>query len=185
MFATKLLSAEHNVILQVLKSLDQVRVAMEKGKRPSPQLLETAITFFENFADRFHHFKEEYLMFGLLAQKAGGGLDLQMGALRYGHELCRGYIREIAQALDDYAGGDEIATLTILGNMAAYNTVLRHHIHAEDHLFFPMVEKALSDGEKEMLMVQFDKAAGPQDAASVRKYQYLAQEIATLVDVAE
>ncbi len=177
MLATKILTAEHGVILQVLKSLDQVQVAMEQDKHPSRKLLEKAIAFFQNFADRFHHFKEEYLMFGLLAQKEAGRLDLHMGALRYGHELCRGYIREIAQALDAYAEGDEMATLTILGNMAAYTTVLRHHIHMEDHLFFPMVEKTLSNREKEMLMTQFH-GISTADASSIRKHQDLAEEIA-------
>lgn len=63
MFATKILSAEHDVILQVLKSLDLLQCSMQQGRHPAPDLLEKSIVFFQNYADRFHHFKEEYLMF--------------------------------------------------------------------------------------------------------------------------
>lgn len=41
-----------------------------------------AVKFLHNFADKFHHFKEEYLMFGLLAEKKGGRFDGPIGALR-------------------------------------------------------------------------------------------------------
>jgi hemerythrin-like domain-containing protein len=183
MRATKILTAEHDIILQVLASLDRAREKMEQGLRPSPDFLAKSVTFAQNFADRFHHFKEEYLMFGLLAEKKGGLLDLHMGVLRYGHELCRGYIREIAQTLDAYAEKDEMAAITVLSSIAAYTAVLRHHIHTEDRLFFPMVEKTLSDDEKEMLMAQFHKESATKDAATFRLYQDMAYEIASLLEI--
>jgi hemerythrin-like domain-containing protein len=96
--------------------------------------------------------------------------------------LCRGYIREISQVLGAYAEKDEMAAITVLSSIAAYTAVLRHHIHAEDRLFFPMVEKTLSDDEKEMLMAQFHKESATKDAATFRLYQDMAHEIASLLE---
>ncbi|MEJ2111962.1 MAG: hypothetical protein P8Z37_19035, partial [Acidobacteriota bacterium] len=35
--------------------------------------------------------------------------------------------------------------------------LLRHHIHTEDHIFFPMAGKSMSEEEKWDLLKEFDK----------------------------
>jgi hypothetical protein len=45
-----------------------------------------------------------------------------------------------------------------------------------------MVEKTLSDDEKEMLMAQFHKESATKDAATFRLYQDMAYEIASLLE---
>src|SRR4030042_615166 len=86
---TEVLSKEHHNILQVLEIFDKAKEELEKGNRPDHALFEKGLTFFRLFADRFHHFKEEYLMFGILAQKQEGAFDLEIGALRFQHDRCR------------------------------------------------------------------------------------------------
>jgi hemerythrin-like domain-containing protein len=41
--------------------------------------------------------------------------------------------------------------------MAAYASLLRHHIHTEDHVFYPMARKLLSADEMSQLEQEFDK----------------------------
>jgi serine/threonine protein phosphatase PrpC len=56
---------------------------------------EKAVTFCEQFADQFHHFKEEFLLFGMLSYKKQGELDTAMGVLRYQHDRCKQSIARI------------------------------------------------------------------------------------------
>jgi hemerythrin-like domain-containing protein len=42
--------------------------------------------------------------------------------------------------------------------MAAYASLLRHHIHTQDHVFYPMAKKALTADEMEMVGREFVKA---------------------------
>lgn len=94
-------------------------------------------------------------MFGLLAQKKDGAIDLEIGALRFQHERCRHHLDQIQTALDGYSREDEIAVIGLLEHLAAYTAVLRRHIHLEDGVFFPMIQNALTDKEKKTLSDYF------------------------------
>ena len=96
-------------------------------------------------------------MFGLLAQKKDGAFDGPISALRFEHERCREFVKKIERSVEDYSRGDQIATATLLENLAAYISILKRHIHSEDQIFFPMVDRELSQDEKEALQLQFQK----------------------------
>jgi hemerythrin-like domain-containing protein len=157
MKAIEILTREHGLILQALECLTLARDKIEKDQRLPKDFFEKALVFLREFADQFHHFKEEYLVFGLLALKKGGAFDGPIGSLRYQHERCRACIHEISNSLDGYADGDDFATTSLLENLAAYISLLRRHIYEEDHTFFKMAEKELSKEEEDLLLVQFKK----------------------------
>jgi hemerythrin-like domain-containing protein len=157
MKATQILSREHALILQALESLSRAQKKIEKNQQPPKGFFEKALIFAREFTDEFHHFKEEYLMFGLLALKKGSALDGPIGSLRYQHERCRACIHEISNSLDGYADGDDIATTRLLENLAAYVSLLRRHIYLEDHTFFKMAEQEISKQEDDLLLIQFKK----------------------------
>lgn len=156
MKVTQVLITEHHLILKVLNLLKKSREDLENGRVIPRVFYEKAMTFCSEFADQFHHFKEEFLLFGLLSYKKKGTLDSVMGTLRYQHETCRQSIAGIRQALDGYEEKDEMATTLLLESLAVYVSLLRRHIYLEDQIFFPMAEKALSDDEKKSLAEQFE-----------------------------
>jgi len=94
-------------------------------------------------------------MFGLLAQKKDGAIDLEIGALRFQHERCRHHLEQMQAALDGYSRKDEIAVVSLLEHLAAYTSLLQRHIHLEDSVFFPMIQNALTDKEKMALLDYF------------------------------
>jgi len=157
MKVTDILIREHGLILRALENLAEARDQIEKGLPPPKEFFEKALWFLSEFADKFHHFKEEYLMFGLLALKSEGALDGPIGTLRYQHDRCRKCINEMTRSLNGYADSDDIATTSLLENLAAYVSLLRRHIHEEDRKFFQMALKELSKEEEEILMKQFKK----------------------------
>jgi hemerythrin-like domain-containing protein len=173
---------EHGRILRGLEYLSAARHALEKNLHPPKAFFETAVHFFRQYADKFHHYKEEYLMFGFLARKKAGAIDLEMGSLRYQHELNRGCISKIEKSLKGYDMGNEIAVTTLLVSLASFISILRRHIFREDALFFPMAETELSDGEKKALLRQFKQEEETVSGknAMVRS-QTLLEEMAALI----
>lgn len=151
------LMVEHHLIQNFLDRLQEGQIKMESGGKLPPEFFSKAIEFARSFADKYHHYKEEHLLFNLLAMKKKGELDAQIAALRYSHEQGRNLINQIAQALPGYSGGQEVAEIIILENLAAYISLLKKHIHQEDHIFFLMVAKELLPIEQEELLKAFQK----------------------------
>lgn len=177
-----ILVKEHELILEALDYLAAARNGLEKRRRPPKEFFEKAIVFAREFADQYHHFKEEYLLFGLLAQKKEGAFDAEIGALRYGHERGRKCINEVAESMAGYADGDEIATIRLLENLAAYISTLKRHIFSEDRVFFDLVEQELSDNDDEVLLVQFQKGIETMDSQEAfNKSRILVNEMKAII----
>jgi len=158
MKAIEILMNEHDLIRQFLENLALAVSRMEGEDNPPKEFFEKANEFARLFADQYHHFKEEYVMFVQLAQKKGGVFDAQIDALRYQHERGRNFLAEISKSLSGYAQGQPIPTTTVLENTAAYLSLLRQHIHREDHIFYPLVEKEFSQSDDQRLLEEFRKA---------------------------
>jgi len=176
------LTKEHGNILEGLGYLSRAKDALEKNRCPQKKFFESAVLFFREYADKFHHYKEEYLLFSFLARNKEGEIDLEMGSLRYQHELNRECISKIEKSLNGYEMGSEIAITTLLMNLAAFISILRRHIYREDQLFFPMAEAELSENEKETLQNQFDQEEAVVDGESIiHRNQKRLQEMAVLI----
>lgn len=151
------LSNEHGLIRQFLDVMSMAAEKIENGQRPSQAFFEKGVEFARTFADHYHHFKEEHVLFVQLAMKKQGEVDAQLETLRYEHERGRSLITGIETAVPGYAEGDPIKTGELLENVAAYGSLLRHHIHVEDHVFYPMARKTLTEQEFETINEEFDK----------------------------
>jgi len=92
------LSNEHGLIRQFLDVLSIAGDKIENGQRPSEAFFEKAVDFARTFADHYHHFKEEHVLFVQLAQKKQGDVDAQLEALRYEHERGRSLITGVETA---------------------------------------------------------------------------------------
>ena len=60
---TKILSDEHRHILKVISALAKECDAIESGKDLDKDFFEKAVDFIRNYADKFHHSKEEDIFF--------------------------------------------------------------------------------------------------------------------------
>jgi hemerythrin-like domain-containing protein len=178
---TEMLVNEHGVIRQALDSMSLALEKLENGERPPTKFFEKAVEFARAFSDKFHHHKEEYLMFGRLAQKKKGKLDAQIDSLRYQHERGRGIINEIEHSLSAYSEGEDATTIILMENVAAYTALLRHHIHREDHVFYPMVDKELSEGDQQYLLNEFKKEDAKTGGKSLDNGRKLAAEMGSLL----
>lgn len=186
MKATEILIEEHVLIRQMLSHLSQARKMIETDQHPPKELFEKAVLFSRNFTDKYHHYKEEYLMFGLLADKKEGVFEKQLAALKYEHERGCQFIETLSHSISEYAKGDNFATTTLLENIASYTSILKKHIFVENHIFFPLVEKELSNQESQDLVIQFQEESQRMGGSNfVSECRTLVLEIGTMVKPVE
>jgi len=179
--AMDILVHEHGLIRKFLDNLSLAVEKMEEEEKVPKEFFEKAVTFARQFADKFHHIKEEYVMFNLLAQKKRGELDAKFDILRFQHDRGRNHIVEIANSIEGYSNGDEFSTVVLLENLSAYISLLRKHIHTEDFVLFPMVKESVSESENQLLLKEFireDEKFGDGFAEESRE---LVQELGTML----
>jgi hemerythrin-like domain-containing protein len=181
MDALNILRSEHALIRQYIDNLALASEKLERGERPPKEFFEMAVDFSRRFVDKHHHFKEEHVMFTWLAQKKEGAFDASIEALRFQHERGRSHISGISNALEGYTQGREDKVTSVLENLAAYSSMLRHHIHREDHVFYPVVEKELAQTESKELVEAFDKENQKAGADFLEKSRELVTSMGALL----
>jgi hemerythrin-like domain-containing protein len=151
------LANEHGLIRQFLDNLTLAASRIEEGQRPSAAFFEKALEFARGFANEYHHFKEEHVLFVQLAALKKGEVDAQLDVLRFQHERCRELLSTIARSVEGYVGHEARATGDLVEALAAYAALLRHHIHLEDHVFYPLAGNVLSAGQMDSVARQFEQ----------------------------
>lgn len=159
---------EHQVILRALALLERLGRALDAGKAVERAHLAWLRSFFETFADRCHHGKEEQHLFPALERhgipREGGPLAVMLQE----HEEGRALLRAMAQ-------GDD---RPVAGAIRAYAGLLRAHIDKENGVLFPLAEQVLPEGEQRQLLEAFE--AVEQTVAGGGLHERLLAELARL-----
>lgn len=177
----EILRNEHDLIRRFVDLLSVAATRLEVDDPPPRAFFDNGIEFVRGFSDGFHHKKEELVMFVQLAQKKNGAIDGQVEALRYQHDQGRGFVKAIAGALDGYAEGDPKEMAIVRENAAAFASLLKHHIHTEDHIFFPMSQEAMTAEELEELGGKFEKVQEVHGADTFERYHKLVVDLETML----
>jgi len=181
MDAIEMLQREHELIQQFLGNLSSALERLEQGRSLPREFFDKAVEFARVFADKYHHFKEEYVLFGKLAEKSGGRLDAEIEALRYQHDRGRNHITEICNSLEGFARGVEASRCTLLENLGAYVHLLNYHIHREERVFYPLVRETLPPSEMATIGELFQREDQKAGARAFETNQGLVRQMASLL----
>ena len=154
---TDILRKEHEAILRMLDLTEEVARTFEGGGQVVPEALTGLQEFFQLFADRCHHSKEEELLFPRLVEKglpAGSG---PIGIMLLEHEQGRSLIKEMGEATQLFALGDRIAGARWAVAARSYATLLRQHILKENNVLFDIAEGLLTEAEHRDLVKASEK----------------------------
>jgi hemerythrin-like domain-containing protein len=128
------------LIPEVINNLD---VDSEEGR----QLILDGVEFIRSYADKYHHAKEEDVLFKYFDE------DLDIIKVMYeDHEQGRGHVRAILEALDRK---DKAA---IAEHLNAYRDLLTGHIKKEDEILYTWMDRNLSDSQIGKLFSEFHTA---------------------------
>jgi len=143
MDAIETLMSEHRVIERVLDAL--VGFAEETARRETTEREELGrfVDFVREFADAFHHGKEEEILFAKMVEhgfpKSGGPIAVMLHEHDQGRRLV-GILRERAAAGGAWTAAERGEIVEVA---QSYAGLLRAHIHKEDAILYPMAEQHL------------------------------------------
>ncbi|MFQ5475021.1 MAG: hemerythrin domain-containing protein [Candidatus Nanoarchaeia archaeon] len=147
--AMALLSDEHKHILNVIDALLKECSSID-SKGLDKVFFEKAIDFIRNYADKFHHAKEEDILFVELAS-ADMHCDPTKQML-HEHDLGRGFVKGMEEGVK---GNDKNK---VVENARAYASLLQEHIRKEDMILYPMADDSLSGQALDSMLVKFRQA---------------------------
>jgi len=175
MALTKNLVEEHKLIKRIIDVLENASNRLEKGEDIAPKIFELSTDFIRNFADRFHHAKEEDILFKEMVKKGMPEKDSPIEAMLIEHEQGREFVRGIIKAIDGLKEGDKRATAEIIKNARGYMGLLREHIDKEDDILYPLAERVFTEEEKLSQLKKFKKAELKKGGKkTVKKYENIA-----------
>jgi len=170
------LKDEHKIILRGIDILEIGVVRLEQGEKISSNYFRKSIDFIQNYADKYHHAKEEDILFVRMGEI---GFSPEMGPVAVmlnEHNQGRNYIAQMEQAVERYAGGDISSVNDIIKNARGYAGLLRQHIQKEDLVLYPMAQNALGAAGVDGMQADFARVEKEQEGAE-KKYLDLLEEL--------
>ncbi len=161
MLAVEILISEHRLIEQMVKLLEKEMKRIVVSEKIDSNFIVVAVDFFRTYADRYHHGKEEGILFKGLSSKKLSDIDQKiMLELVMEHALARKTVKSLDSLKEDYVAGK---TETLGGIISLLKTLIDlypKHIRKEDELFFYPSMKYFSTKEQEKMLddfIEFDR----------------------------
>ncbi len=148
----KKLVDEHTLIKRWLGLIPGVIDSLDLETETGRQIVCEGIDFIRSYADKYHHAKEEDILFGYF----DANLDI-IKTMHLDHEAARTHVRAILRALDERNRESAVEHLN------AYRDLLSEHITKEDNILYPWMDRNLSMTQVGELFARFndnDRDAG-------------------------
>ena len=142
----KKLIDEHILIKKLVALIPRVVDELNVESEEDRNLVRRCIDFIRLYADKYHHAKEEDILFKYF----DGKLDIIKTMLE-DHNKARGHVRATLEALDKKSR-DAIAE-----HMIGYHELLTEHIKKEDEILYPWIDRNLSVTQVGELFSRFNE----------------------------
>lgn len=140
---TQALVNEHRLIVRMLALLERNAPRTAAGTYSNFRFYLDGVDFIRNYADRFHHAKEEDVLFEALVTNGMPRENSPIGAMLMEHDQGRAYVKVMEAAVREAIDGQEGMTQVIADNALAYAALLREHISKEDEILYPLAERVI------------------------------------------
>lgn len=175
---TNILRGEHRTIERMLAVLQRAAAKLEEGERIDPTIFEKAVDFIRNYADRFHHAKEEDVLFRTMEAHGFPGNGGPIGVMLMEHEEGRAHVRGMDEALKTQPKDGEEARASLIHHARGFAELLSAHIYKEDNVLYPMGEQLLPPAVQERMLEQFETLErSVLDPDEHRRYLAMVEEL--------
>lgn len=172
-----ILKHEHRVIEQGLRALDGVCMRLEGGNLVPARALLDILDFTTAFADRYHHAKEETVLFPALERRGISREGGPLGAMEHEHRIERGLIGDLREATASYREGDANAATRFVESARTYVRLLVGHIEKEDGILFRLGDEILDEDDKAALSDGFKKFDSDLGGRTTHEFERIASEL--------
>ncbi len=147
-----ILVSEHKLILQAVDSIRNEVQQIQINRAVNPNFIATIVDFFRTYADKFHHGKEEGILFRALSRKQLNEADQKMMKDLMGeHAVARRTVTSLDNAEQEFVCGKEGALDNILNLLSTLLKLYPEHIEKEDkHFFYPCMVYFTEQEKQEM-----------------------------------
>jgi hemerythrin-like domain-containing protein len=129
------------------------------------------VDFIRNYADRFHHAKEEDVLFDALVKNGMPRENSPVAAMLMEHDQGRAYVAAMEAAARKALDGQTGQTEIIADNALAYAGLLREHISKEDEILYPLAERVIPDIMRDEIVNGYATAEAKTPSGFVGRYQ--------------
>lgn len=137
---------EHVLIKRVVACVPGLVETVDVASEDDRRLVADTVDFITNYADRYHHAKEEDVLFTYF------DADLEiLQVMHEDHEGARAHVRAILAALENRDGD------AVKDHLAAWHDLLTQHIRKEDEILYPWMDRLLSMTQVGTLFAAFQQ----------------------------
>jgi hemerythrin-like domain-containing protein len=162
----KKLVDEHVLIKKWIALIPQVLEAFDVESAEDKQLILEGVNFIRSYADRFHHAKEEDILFKYFDENS----DILKTMLE-DHVKGRGHAKATSEALEkkDREG--------IGKHLMAYRELLTEHIKKEDEILYPWMDRSLSVTQVGEIFSRFIEVDEATDREGIERCESFVLEV--------
>ena len=168
-----ILIQEHDIIMTVLQVFEEEAMHIKKYRKINIDKILSMLDFFKNYADTFHHLKEENHLFELLIIKGMDRNDSPVESLRIEHEQGRKHIKQIRNFINETEASELYEK--IYKEINAFVNLLRNHIDKENNMIFIMAEGFITQEDDNTLTSIYTNIEKEQN--DIEKYRDYAQKL--------
>jgi len=151
---------EHALIKRWLALIPSVLKTLDLASEEDRKLIRFGIGFIQTYADKYHHAKEEDILFTRFDET-----QQILRVMLEDHTAGRSHVKAMLQALEQR---DEVI---LTEHLLAYRDLLTEHIRKEDEILYPWMDRQLSPEQIETLQREFDQADSRFDPGMVRRFE--------------
>ncbi len=178
MKATEILMQEHELIQDVLNSLERGAQELSTGAEVPAQFFVDAADFIRGFADDTHHKKEEGVLFKAMERYGFSPQAGPVAVMLAEHNEARRFTQGLAESAQKLKRAEKGASGDVVMYALAYVRLLRQHIMKESNILFQMADNVIPRDEQAQIEAGFQKVEREQIGPGVHeKYRALAGKL--------
>lgn len=163
----KKLVDEHGLIKRWLGLIPAVMADFDMESAADRQMILEGINFIRNYADRYHHAKEEDILFEYFDQTQ----DI-FRVMHEDHKIARAHVKAMLAALE------RLDRETLAEHLDRYADLLNEHIKKEDEILYPWMDRQLTDRQIGELFQRFTDIDLEYEADGIpRRYERFIEKL--------
>lgn len=164
---------EHRLIKRLLALIPKFTEDLDLSREADRQIVSASIDFIRSYADKFHHAKEEVILFKYFDEN----LDI-IKTICADHDDARALVRETLVALE------KRDKATVARKLGAYAGLLAEHIKKEDDVLYRWMDRNLTMTQVGELFSKFNEKDN-EFAGTPAKYESLINQLETKYHIQE
>lgn len=145
----KRLVEEHDRIKRLLALIPYIVSKIQQEEEMDTDTIEHSAFFIQNYADKYHHAKEEDILFKYTDESQ----DI-IQVMYEDHKTGRNFVKQVLAGLEAGRRDD------VIKGLESYRELLTQHIKKEDEILYPWIDRSLSTRQVGEMLSSFNEADG-------------------------